>query len=198
MNKEDYLALSQELDVEPALLKAVHVVECGGGDGFLPSGRPKILFEAHQFYKYLKQKRGADFASDISGKYTNICWPNWDRKKYFGGEREWERLELARSIDYDVANLATSWGLGQIMGFNYALAGCSSIDEFVQRNMFSTAEQMFMFGIFLQQSGLLHKLRRKDWAGFAKGYNGSSYAQNSYDIKLKQAYEKAVNQGYNS
>jgi hypothetical protein len=30
-------------------------------------------------------------------------------------------------------------------------------------------------------------LRRGDWHGFAKGYNGSSYAQNSYHTKLAKA-----------
>lgn len=33
-------------------------------------------------------------------------------------------------------------------------------------------------------------LRNKDWATFARCYNGSGYAVNKYDEKLKAAYEK--------
>ncbi|NBT89135.1 MAG: DUF3380 domain-containing protein, partial [Flavobacteriaceae bacterium] len=31
-------------------------------------------------------------------------------------------------------------------------------------------------------------LKAKDWAGFAKGYNGPAYAKNAYDTKLAGAY----------
>jgi hypothetical protein len=33
------------------------------------------------------------------------------------------------------------------------------------------------------------ELRRKDWAGFAFGYNGSGYSANKYDVKLAKAYK---------
>jgi hypothetical protein len=33
-------------------------------------------------------------------------------------------------------------------------------------------------------------LRDKDWAGFARRYNGPAYAENKYDEKLSAAYEK--------
>lgn len=35
-----------------------------------------------------------------------------------------------------------------------------------------------------------NELQRKDWAGFARGYNGPGYAKNRYDIKLANAYKK--------
>lgn len=40
--------VANKLNLEPALLKTVTVVECGNRDGFLPSGRPQILFEVIQ------------------------------------------------------------------------------------------------------------------------------------------------------
>lgn len=33
-------------------------------------------------------------------------------------------------------------------------------------------------------------LKNKDWAAFAKGYNGPEYAVNKYDVKMKDAYER--------
>ena len=35
---------------------------------------------------------------------------------------------------------------------------------------------------------LVEWLREKDWANFARGYNGAEYHQNKYDLKLQQAY----------
>ncbi len=33
-------------------------------------------------------------------------------------------------------------------------------------------------------------LKNKDWGTFARLYNGPAYAQNKYDIKLAEAYQK--------
>ena len=37
---------------------------------------------------------------------------------------------------------------------------------------------------FLKAKGLATLLLKRDWAGFVKGYNGPSYWQNRYDVKL--------------
>ena len=39
---------------------------------------------------------------------------------------------------------------------------------------------------------LVEWLRERNWAKFARAYNGPGYAQNQYDVKLKQAYEAAL------
>jgi len=43
---------------------------------------------------------------------------------------------------------------------------------------------------FIVANGLDDDLRREDWRGFARGYNGAGYAQHGYHTKLKRAYEK--------
>jgi hypothetical protein len=43
---------------------------------------------------------------------------------------------------------------------------------------------------FIKNSGLADELQKKNWAGFARGYNGPSYSKNAYDVKLAQAYSK--------
>ena len=50
--------------------------------------------------------------------------------------------------------------------------------------------------MFLKANGLISKLQRHDWAGFARGYNGSAYAKNQYDTKLAVAYNLAKKQGW--
>ena len=48
--------LANRLGIEPALLKAVQIVEAAGRDGFLSDGRPQILFEGHIMYKEFHKK----------------------------------------------------------------------------------------------------------------------------------------------
>jgi hypothetical protein len=43
---------------------------------------------------------------------------------------------------------------------------------------------------FIKSAGLIDEIQNKDWAGFAKKYNGPAYAQNQYDVKLASAYER--------
>lgn len=198
-NKELFQQLGASLNCEPAALAAVAEVESGGRGGFLASGRPQILFEGHIFYKYLKQFQTEAFALKTSSKFPDICYKSWTKTHYKGGEREWERLEAARSIDQIAADMATSWGIGQIMGFNYKLCGCSSVSEMVERMCKSKEEQITLWMNFLKNSpNCIKPLREKNWTAFAKAYNGPGYAQNAYDTKLRNAYVSYVNQGYNS
>ena len=57
ITEDDFRKAAALLDVELAALKAVEEVETTGRGGFLPSGKPRILFEGHIFWKQLK-KRG--------------------------------------------------------------------------------------------------------------------------------------------
>lgn len=196
-DKEFFKQLGAALGCEPAALKAVEEVESGGRGGFLPSGRAQILFEGHQFYKRLKESQSEAFAKQIAERFPNICYPKWDKSKYKGGEGEWERLIIARSVDPIIADMCASWGRFQIMGFNFALCGCSSVVEMVKIMSESATEQFRLFANFLKSSGCLSSLQKKQWATFAKKYNGAGYAQNRYDTKLAAAYSKFVKQGYN-
>jgi N-acetylmuramidase len=49
IQESDYQAAAQSLGCEVAAVKAVAAVE-SAGHGFLPNGKPKILFEAHIFF----------------------------------------------------------------------------------------------------------------------------------------------------
>lgn len=196
-DKEFFKQLGAALGCEPAALKAVEEVESGGRGGFLPSGRAQILFEGHQFYKRLKESQSEAFAKQIAERFPNICYPKWDKSKYKGGEGEWERLIIARSVDPIIADMCASWGRFQIMGFNFSLCGCGSVVEMVKIMSESATEQFRLFANFLKSSGCLPSLQKKQWATFAKKYNGAGYAQNRYDTKLAAAYSKFVKQGYN-
>lgn len=185
--------LANRLDIEPALLKAVQIVEAAGRDGFLSDGRPQILFEGHIMYKEFHKKfpdRDLDY---LCKRFSTIFYPKWDKSKYFGGLGEYKRLELAKEIDEECALKATSWGMFQIMGFNHNLCGCKDVFDFVHKMSESHEKQLELMYYFMNNSGCLKELKERDWAGFAKKYNGPGYAQNAYDQKLRNAYENFKN-----
>lgn len=180
--------IARENGIHPAALLAVKLIESGTKSGFLDSGKPQILFEGHVFYKYLKANVKSLDMNKLCAQYPNIVYPKWDRSKYFGGEKEWTRLEQARKINMKYANYAASWGMFQVMGFNYKTCGCKSIDEFVEKMCTSQEQQLLLTLNFLKNSNLIVPLQKRQWATFAKGYNGPGFAQNKYHIKLQAAY----------
>lgn len=181
--------IARKNQIDPAALLAVKEVESNGG-GFLPNGKPKILFEGHIFYRLLAQSVNAASLNQLCKQYPNIVYPTWNRSKYFGGDREYIRLASAININHAAALKSASWGMFQIMGMNYAQCGCKDVDEFVGKMKSSEEDQLMLTIRFLKNNRLCSALNTHNWASFARSYNGPSYAANKYDIKLAQAYLK--------
>jgi hypothetical protein len=181
LTDQDFSDCATSLDCQIAAVRAVVAVESAGG-GFLPDGRPKILFEAKYFHKL------------TGGKYDksnpNISSPVWNPKLYKGGAREWDRLNQALALDHDAALQSASWGLFQIMGANYKLCGFDNVNDFVAAMEKSEGDQLKAFIGFVKSQKLDGFLRTRNWASFAKGYNGPGYKKNQYDVKLANAYSK--------
>lgn len=168
------------LGCEVAAVKAVIAVEALG-QGFLADGRPKILFERHKFHQFtggVHDKVAPDISNPKAGGYV-------------GNAGEYPRLYRALQLGGDAAVRATSWGLGQVMGFNWSLVGEKSLSGFLLAAHNNEESQLGLMVGFIRNTGLADALRRKDWAGFAKGYNGTGYARNKYDVKLEAAYRAA-------
>ena len=53
LTDDDFARAAKELNVEVAAIRAVAEVEAAGA-GFLPDGRPSVLFEAHVFHQHTK------------------------------------------------------------------------------------------------------------------------------------------------
>lgn len=180
LTEADYQRAAALTGVELAAVKAVASVESTGG-GFLSGGKPKILFEGHWFSRLTK---GA-----FDAKHPTISYKKWTKSHYKGGSAEYSRYDAAYALDSEAAMKSTSWGKFQIMGFNHSKAGYSTVADFVKAMHVSEGKHLEAFVKFLKATGLDEPLKIKDWAGFAKGYNGPAYAQNKYDLRLQQAYE---------
>lgn len=183
LTPEGIARAASTLGCEVAAVKAVIAVEALG-DGFLSDGRPKILFERHKFHQF------------TNGRFDHV--PRVSNAKaggYEGKEAEYVRLYIALQLDADAAVKSTSWGLGQVMGFNYALAGERSLLGFLLAAHHNEDAQLALMVQFIRSVGADDELRRKDWAGFARLYNGAGYTRNRYDTKLAAAYAAAKRGG---
>ncbi|MCE7026437.1 N-acetylmuramidase family protein [Jiella avicenniae] len=151
------------------------------GHGFDALGRPRMLFEPHIFWRELpKGKRG-------EAQRLGLAYPKW-RRNYPADS--YPRLKQAMAIDATAALRAASWGLGQVMGFNHKLAGYDTVDEMVTAFMADEENHLKAMVEFIVSAGLDDELRRHDWRGFARGYNGPGFEKNGYDDKLAAAWRR--------
>ena len=192
LTEDDYARAAKALNVEVAAIKAVAEVEAAGA-GFLPDGRPSILYEAHIFHKHTGGKHAA--AKDRRG--ISLSSPSWNRALYGAtGAAQHNRYEDARALNADAANKACSWGTFQILGENHKDCGFDSSQEFVDAMWTGGASaHLDAFVKFIQANKLDGALRAKNWAAFARGYNGPGYAQNAYDKKMAAAYARWSKKG---
>ena len=177
----DYRIIAEELDVEIAAIKAVVRIEAGASlEGFWAPGVPVINFDRAMYNKV----RSTSKAKAPAGEAV----PSGIKSAY--GRKEWSQLVAARKANLDKANMGTFWGMFQIGGFNYKQCGRETVQEFVDRMSFSEFEQLQLFANFIKNTGMLTDLRNKNWAGFARKYNGSSYRARGYHTRMAREYQK--------
>lgn len=185
----DISLAAARLAIPPAAVRAVLRVETGGAGGFLSdgSGRPRILFEAAVFGRLTRHVHDE--------KHPSISAPRWDRSLYVGGAGEYDRLARACELDRHAAIMSASWGLFQVMGQNFGLCGFRTAEEFVAAMAEGEGEHLRAFCGFCESAGCADELQRRDWAGFARIYNGPGFRANRYDEKLAIAYTDEVGPG---
>lgn len=168
-------AEADRLGVEPAVGGAVLSVE-SDGSGHV-GGRLTIRFEPAVF----RRESGKSFSMRRGGQ-----------------DGEYKALEAAIAIDEDAAYKSVSMGAGQIMGFNAQGIGYGSAREMFDEFQRSQKAQLVGVFEFIRVTRVVLKAAKaKDWATFAKHYNGPGYKANAYDTKLKNSYDtwKRVTKG---
>ncbi|MBN8825086.1 MULTISPECIES: N-acetylmuramidase family protein [unclassified Spirosoma] len=181
LQPNDYESAAKRLGTGIAEVKAVCEVE-SGGTGFTADGKCIIRFEPHIFSRYTKGQY------DVS--HPTLSFPVRRAGYPTSVEHSWKLFEQAAKLNANAAVLACSWGLFQVMAFNYSACGCKSLNEFVARMERSEGDQLDMFCTLLINWGLNDELARHEWATFARVYNGPDYKSNLYDMKLDKAYRK--------
>ncbi len=157
LSSDGLATVASNLGVHAPEVWTVLAVETSGC-GYLPDRRPQILYERHIFHRLTNgQYDDGDISDPSPGGYGPAGAPQYDR--------------LARAIakDRSAALQSASWGIGQIMGMNYAAAGFQNVEAMVAAMSDSEDQQLAAVGSFLSSEGLAASLRAHDWASFAGG-----------------------------
>lgn len=180
LTEADFQIVADELGVEKAAIKAVVSIEAGNQmKGFWAPGIPIANFDNTMFQRYRAKVKSPGAKGETVPKGLNGF-----------ALREWTQLINARKINAQAANMATFWGMFQIGGFNYSRCGCTSVDEFVRLMAYSELEQLELFAAFISNAGMTDDLRNKNWAAFARKYNGAGYAKRGYHTRMANAYKR--------
>jgi hypothetical protein len=180
----DIKAAANKIGCDVATLKAVMAVE-SRNTGYDHLNRPIILFEPHVFYRNLE---GDQRAAAVK---AGVAYAKWGTRPYpKGSDGNYGRLETARAINNERAFRSISMGMGQVLGENYRAAGCSSAGKMFVEACESEALQLGHMVNFIIANGLADELRNRQWAAFARRYNGPGYRKNRYDTLLANAYRR--------
>jgi len=196
----DRKAAASAIAVTVQKIAAVEAVESRGrgfrADDADPTlARPIILFEPHIFHRLTGGK--------FSETHPEISYPTWGTLPYPSSQStRWAQLTQAARLDETAALKSASWGLFQIIGYNFKPAGGATADaaglyatvqDFARDMATTEGAHLAAFARFIKANPPMQKaLQLSDWAGFARLYNGPGYAQHGYDQKLKAAYAAAL------
>ncbi len=179
--------IAKRLDVPPAALLAVAEVESAGRTSAPVRGKrePLIRFEGHYFDRFLRGEKRE------KARKLGLARPRAGRVKNPRAQsRRWDMLDRAIAINRTAALSSCSWGLGQVMGSHWQWLGYGSADALVAEARNGVAGQVELMARFIEKSGLSEALRKRDWAHFARRYNGPAYRKNRYDTKMAAAYDR--------
>jgi len=192
--RSDFERAAQELRAEVAAIRAVATVESGGRTGFDHLKRPIIRYENHKFQEYTSGKYNTTHP-DLSNGYKSPGYKSTHNKKGTAyQDQQWDLLTRAHALHPAAAVMACSWGMFQVMGFNYTIAGWTNLTDFVQAMYDSEGQQLRAFLGICRSNNLIPFLQRHQWASFAAGYNGPSYRDNDYDGNMARAYARYARQ----
>jgi hypothetical protein len=149
------------------------------GCGFLPDRRPEILYERHLFHRLTGGRfDDGDISDPHPGGYGAA------------GAHQYDRLGAAIALNRTAALRSASWGIGQVLGDNFAIAGFPDVETMVISMSDSEDKQLTTVAKFLRATKLDVPLRVHDWTSFARGYNGPNFAINHYDALLNGEFQK--------
>lgn len=187
--------IARELGAAPEQVRAVAAVE-SGGDPFLPTGQPKILWERHWLFRRLGRAlsassvAGAFLAANTTGGYTLDA----DRD---GINDSWEKLVEACRVDPVAAFESCSWGKFQIMGGHWRALGFASVFDFAWSMRESELGHYRALAAFIRANRLEGALRQIgpdpiSNERFAAGYNGKGFRKTEYHLKLARAMRREL------
>ena len=178
LTAQDYDAAAKTLGADAAAIRAVADTETKSSS-WDNVGRPTILFERHYFSRLTQgafDRSHTDISAKSAGGYGKFA-------------AQYPKLIRAAMLDEDAALRSASWGKFQIMGDNFKACGFTNVASFVDAMLEGERRHLAAFVSFIGADGRLKTaLQKREWATFARIYNGPKYADNAYDTKMADAY----------
>lgn len=185
--RDEIITTARRFSADAAAILAIAEVESAGIPFWTVNGKqvPAIRFEGHYFHRILngsKRERAIreGLAHPRAGRIPNPR--SWAAR--------YALLERAKRIDKDAAIRSCSWGLGQVMGEHYKSFGFKTPQDLVDVAMSGVAGQVELMIRFIDRNGLRPLIEQRNWAAFARAYNGPAYKKNRYDTKMAKAYRR--------
>lgn len=97
----------------------------------------------------------------------------------------------AHNVD-EIVMMSTSWGIAQIMGWQYPLLNYEIIDDMIDAWQSSEEIQIRDFCLFCvryNNGKFLDALEKQNFQSIAVQYNGRGFAQNNYDKDLLKYFQ---------
>lgn len=183
LTRTDFEAVATELGVEWQALAAIAEAESGPLGGFAADGRPIILFERHLFSR--KTNSRFDASNPNISNRTAGGYPRTQAER-------WAQVREAFALDPEAALQSVSYGRYQMLGQHFASMSMPDARSYVALLARSERDQLNAFAAFLRANNMVDEIQRRDWAGFARLYNGPAYAQSQADTRIANAYARIM------
>lgn len=183
IDSQDIARAANRLGVSVKHIEMLRKVE-SNGKSFDNKGRPTILPEPHIFYRLTNGAYGV----------THYSYPKWGTRSYPSTtDARWTLLADMAEKDEYVALQSASWGLFQVMGFNWKVCGYQNPHAFADAMAEDEDNHLEACVEFILAEGLADELAAcragspESCRAFAQGYNGPGYAKNNYHVKMSEA-----------
>ena len=185
--------VAKAFNLHPAALAAFIDTE-SGGKGFA-DGKIIIQFEPSHFVKYAKGEYDRYKKGQSSYKAE---WLVVLGNRVQNQQAEWLAFNAAWKISAYAAMMATSIGMGQIMGFNYERLGFANVGLMWDSAKSGYEAQVWQIAQFIKTDSVLYNaLKIGDWHTVAVRYNGTGYkalaarlGREPYNITMAKNYGK--------
>jgi peptidoglycan hydrolase-like protein with peptidoglycan-binding domain len=177
-NGKDIVPLAKEIGISPVVLAAVMQVES-------PGSTSAIRFEPHLFNRAM-QKAG----NSKRVPYT----PGEGGISFVKSETDLGAFQNAMKLDPKVAVESTSFGSGQVMGYNLLPMYGGDVQKALNAFWSDSADvsNKLLIQWFKANPRAITAAANLDFAQFARIYNGPAYRANKYDEKLAKAYKNIL------
>lgn len=180
---------AEKYSIEKEKLQAILDIE-SKANALDNEGFPTVRFECHIF-------------NDMNTRYCDEYRKDDDEKldctinsgEFFSkvsSETNKEAFLKAKKINSDLAICSSSFGMAQVMGFNYKFVGFNSMDEFYKAMLKKEGQITAFLNYIRNKEIVFDQLRSKDtnWKIVADGYNGAASDANNYATKLETKYNE--------